>query len=46
MEVVDPIYAQDEEMLKLWINAHHLKNVEGLWYKEGCRIVTGKMEHK
>jgi len=46
MEATDPIYAQDEELLKSWINAHHLKKVEGTWYKEGCRIVTGKMEHR
>ncbi len=46
MEAADPIYAQDEEMLKPWINAHHLKKVEGIWYKEGRRVVTGRMEHK
>ncbi len=46
MEATDPIYAQDEELLRSWINAHHLKKVEGVWYKEGHRVVTGKMEHK
>ncbi len=46
MEATDPIYAQDEELLKPWINAHHLKKVEGVWYKEGRRMVTGRMEHK
>ena len=46
MEATDPIYAQDEELLKPWINAHHLKKVEGVWYKEGRRVVTGGMEHK
>jgi len=46
MEATDPIYAQDEELLKSWINAHHLKKVEGIWYKEGRHVVTGKMEHK
>ena len=46
MEPVDPIYEQNEEMLKPWINAHRLKKVEGTWYKDGRRIVTGKMEHK
>ncbi len=46
MEAADPIYAQDEEVLKPWINAHRLKKVEGTWYKEGCRAVTGRMEHK
>src|SRR6266702_409980 len=46
MEVTDPVYAQDEELLKPWINADHLKKIEGVWYKEGCRVVTGRMEHK
>jgi len=46
MEATDPVYAQDEELLKPWINAHHLKKVEGVWYKEGRRVVTGGMEHK
>jgi len=46
MEAADPIYAQDEELLKPWINAHRLKKVEGVWYKEGCHVVTGRMEHK
>jgi len=46
MEATDPVYAQDEELLKPWINTHHLKKVEGVWYKEGRRVVTGGMEHK
>jgi len=32
MEAMDPVYAQDEELLKPWINAHRLKKVEGVWY--------------
>jgi len=46
MEATDPIYAQDKELLKPWINAHRLKKVEGIWYKDGRRVVTGGMEHK
>ncbi len=46
METTDPIYAQDEELLKPWINAHHLKKIEGVWYREGRHVVTGGMEHK
>jgi len=46
METTNPIYAQDEELLKPWINAHQLKKVEGIWYKEGRRVVTSGMEHK
>jgi len=46
MEAVDPIYAQDKELLKPWVDAHHLKKVEGVWYKDGHCVVMGKMEHK
>ncbi len=35
MEAMDPIYAQDEELIKPWIDAHHLKKIEGTWYKDG-----------
>ncbi len=46
MEAADPIYAQDDEVLKPWVDAHRLKKIEGTWYKDGRRVVTGKMEHK
>ncbi len=46
MEATNPVYAQDEELIKPWINTHHLKKVEGVWYKEGRRMVTSRMEHK
>ncbi len=26
--------------------AHQLKKVEGVWYKDGRRVVMGKTEHK
>ncbi len=45
-EPANPIYKQDKEMLKPWVDAHRLKKVEGTWYKDGRRVVTGKMEHK
>ncbi len=35
MEATDPVYAQDEETLKPWIDAHQLKKIEGVWYKDG-----------
>jgi len=31
----DPIYQQDEDVLKPWVDAHRLKRIEGTWYKEG-----------
>ncbi len=46
MEATDPIYAQDDKVLKPWVDAHRLKKIEGTWYKDGRRVVTGKMEHK
>ncbi len=46
MEPADPVYKQDEELLKPWVNAHQLRKVEGVWYKDGQHVVTGKMEHK
>ncbi len=46
MEPVDPVYKQNEDLLKPWINAHQLKKVQGMWYKDGRRVVTGKIEHK
>jgi len=46
MEATDPVYAQDKEILKPWIDAHQLKKIKGTWYKDGRRVVTGNMEHK
>ncbi len=46
MEPTNPVYKQDESLLKPWIDAHRLKKVERVWYKEGQRIVTGGMKHK
>ncbi len=46
MEPANPIYKQDEEMLKPWVDTHRLKKVEGTWYKDGRCVVTGRMEHK
>jgi len=46
MESTNPIYEQDEELLKSWIDAHQLKKIDGVWYKDGRRVVTGKLESK
>ena len=37
---------QDEELLKPWIYPHKLKCVNGVWYKEGRRIVTSSTGNK
>ncbi len=42
----DPIYQQDEDVLKPWVDAHRLKKIEGTWYKEGQRVVTGGLHNK
>jgi len=46
MESTNPIYEQDEELLKPWIDAHQLKKIDGVWYKDGRRVVMGKLESK
>ncbi len=45
MELQDPVYQQDKDLLKPWVNAHRLKKVEGTWYKDGRRVVTGGSSH-
>ncbi len=41
----DPIYEQKEDLLKPWVDSHRLKKVEGTWYKDGRRVVTGGSTH-
>ncbi len=45
MEPQDPVYQQNEDLLRLWIDTHRLKTVEGTWYKDGRRVVTGGSSH-
>jgi hypothetical protein len=37
---------QDEEYLKLWVDPHQLKCLNGMWYKEGRVVVTEDLEGK
>jgi len=46
MEAADPVYAQDENLLKPWVDAQKLKKINGTWYKEGRRVVTRGMKHQ
>jgi transposase InsO family protein len=47
MMVIDhPIYEQDEDVLKTWINSHRLKHIHGTWYKDGRCVVTGGLHDK
>ncbi len=45
MEPQDPVYQQNEDLLKSWIDAHRLKKVGGMWYKDGRQVVTGGPSH-
>ncbi len=45
MTLQDPIYAQDEDLLKPWVDMHRLKKVRGTWYKDGRQVVTGGSTH-
>jgi hypothetical protein len=46
MVIDHPIYKQDEDMLKPWIDSHRLKCIHGTWYKDGRRVVTGGLHDK
>jgi hypothetical protein len=47
MMVIDhPIYEQDEDVLKTWIDSHRLKHIHGTWYKDGRHVVTGGLHDK
>ena len=43
MTIDNPVYQQDESILKPWVDPHKLKRIEGLWYKEGRRVVTNPL---
>jgi len=45
MEWEDPVYTQDEALIKPWVDAHKLKKVDGTWYKDGRWVVTGGLSH-
>jgi hypothetical protein len=37
-------HRQDEERLKPWIDPHQLKQLNGVWYKEGRVVVTAELQ--
>jgi hypothetical protein len=39
-------HRQDEERLKPWIDPHQLKQLNGVWYKEGRVVVTDELSGK
>jgi hypothetical protein len=46
MEVLPGCTAQEESMLKPWIDPHQLKQHQGVWYKDGRQVVTGDDQAK
>ena len=38
--------AQDKETLNPWVDPHKLKKINGIWYKEGRRVVTEPLTNK
>src|SRR5882757_3242823 len=46
MEPSNPVYAQDEHILRPWVDAHRLKHINGMWYKDGRQVVTGGLHDK
>ncbi len=42
----DPIYKQNKDVLKPWVDAHRLKKLEGTWYQEGRQVVTRGLHDK
>ena len=46
MQPTNPVYTQDEETLKKWVDPHRLKRIEGTWYKDGRRVVTGDQHER
>jgi hypothetical protein len=46
MEVLPENTNQEESTLKPWIDPHQLKQHQGVWYKDGRRVVTGDIEAK
>ena len=40
------MYEQDKDILKPWVDPHHLKNIHGTWYKGSRRVVTGGTNYK
>jgi hypothetical protein len=46
MVIDHPIYEQDKDTLKPWINPHQLKHIHETWYKDGKRVVMGGLHDK
>ena len=46
MEVDDLVYQQKLQTLKPWVSTHDLRLINGTWYKDARRVVTGGTHDK
>ena len=37
---------QDEEVLRPWVDPHNLREINGVWWKDGRRVVTGDLTYR
>ena len=37
---------QDENIIRRWVDPHHLKNIDGQWTKDARRVITGSLEER
>jgi hypothetical protein len=37
---------QDEKTLRPWVDLHNLREINGVWWKEGRRVVTGDLMYR
>ena len=37
---------QDEGIIKWWAGTHDLKKINGEWWKDGCKVITGEGQDK
>jgi len=45
MKPMDPVYTQNKTILKPWIDAHQLKKIGSIWYKDRRQVVTRELSH-
>jgi len=41
-----PQQEQGMSLIRKWTDAHHLKEFNGKWYKDGCFVITGDLNQK
>ena len=46
MELADLVYQQNLQTLKPWVSTHDLRLIQGTWYKDAQRVVTGGTHDK